>query len=311
MDQAAAPAVLHGENYGETASVRARASATPVAAGEDHARSAADAMLAASNEATNSAAVSSPVATRSGPEKPAAQRDARAVSSLEAAATRRPRRAGRAMTAGSAVALAVAVLIAGQIVAMRALDLSLERRSAQAAATIPRAEPGTPPEPASKPEPKSAGVHTAPNLYDIFVSGPASPRGVPAEGVSPARALQQAHKLLHGAEEERDAEEAIYWLKLYLAGTSGGDHARIALTQLGSAYAQPIRGERDFASARIVWELAAAFGDPVAMCFLGAVHEHGLGVPPAQEIASGWYGRAAATGRSCASAEAAAVPRGR
>jgi TPR repeat protein len=110
-----------------------------------------------------------------------------------------------------------------------------------------------------------------------------------------------AHDLLHGPESGRDPEEAIFWLKRYITGTSGGERTRIAMTQLGSAYAMPIRGDRDLASARTAWELAAAMGDAVAMCFLGAMHEHGLGVPVATGTAATWYERAAAAGGTCPS----------
>ncbi len=196
---------------------------------------------------------------------------------------------GRKISAASAAAMAVAVLVGGQIVALRALDLSITRRSQPAAVPTPTAVPAT----------FAPGQQRS--IYEIIAAGPRSPRGLAADGVSPAKALQTAHALLHGPESNRDPEEAIYWLKRYLAGTSGADHARIALTQLGTAYVQPIRGKRDFSSARLAWELAGALGDPVAMCFLGAIHEHGLGVAPARQLATIWYDRAAAVGRSCAS----------
>ncbi len=232
------------------------------------------------------------------------------------AAQQPSRRAGGTMSAGSAVALTAAVLVAGQIIALRALNLSVvPRQSATTAATTAGNEPiaaarVADPVPTHTPAPDKAqpGGPPAPevpplsqrNVYEVIAAGPLSPRGVAAAGVTPAKSLQLAHGLLHGPEAERDAEEAAYWLKHYLAGAQGGDSVRIALTQLGSAYAQPVRGERDFASARIVWELSAALGDTVAMCFLGAMHEHGLGGPRTGNVAATWYERASALGRTCA-----------
>lgn len=212
-------------------------------------------------------------------------------------------RVGRSISAGSAVALAAAILVASQVIAFRALNLSVVPRPAPASATepvavataaLPKAEPTSPPA-------SDASLAPQRSVYDVISAGPQSPRGVAAADVSPAAALQRAHALLHGSQAERDPEEAAYWLKRYLSEASGGDPIRIALTQLGTAYAQPVRGARDFASARIVWELSSALGDPVAMCFIGAMHEHGLGVAPASRTAKAWYERAAVSGRTCAS----------
>ena len=225
-------------------------------------------------------------------------------------------RAPRLMSTGSAVALSAAVLVAGQMIALRALNLTVVPRQAASispsgpAAAVPSPVPGNSPAPAivpGGPEPERvlhAGTQASPqrSVYDAIAAGPRSPRGVAAAGVSPAKSLELAHLLLHGPETERDAEEAAYWLRHYLAGATGGDHVRIALTQLGSAYAQPVRGERHYASARVVWELSAALGDPVAMCFLGAMHEFGLGTPLESRIAATWYDRATALGRICATA---------
>ena len=205
---------------------------------------------------------------------------------------------GRSVTAGSAAAMAVAVLIAGQIVALRALDLGISKRSAGIEATTRRVAA----------ENLGNALAGMPSVYEVLAAGPKSPRGTAADGVSPARSLQLAHALLHGPEAGRDPEEAIFWLKRYVGGTAGAEHSRIALTQLGSAYAQPVRGQRDFASAKVVWELASAMGDPVAMCFLAAMHEQGLGIPVAPALAGTWYERAAAAGRTCAALPATGYP---
>ncbi len=193
----------------------------------------------------------------------------------------------RTFSAPSVAAATAALLIVGSFAGLRAFDLTVAKRKPTSAA------------PAIASPVVSAS--SSRSVYEVIAAGPRSPRGTIADTVSPAKALQLAHALLHGPEVERDPEEAIYWLKRYLASTAGTEHARIALTQLGSAYAEPVRGARDLESARIAWELAGALGDPVAMCFLAAVHERGLGVAANASVAASWYMRAAAAGGTCAS----------
>ncbi len=48
--------------------------------------------------------------------------------------------------------------------------------------------------------------------------------------------------------------------------------------------------------ARLLWELAGAAGDPVAMCFLGLLHENGLGSAPDKRTALQWYERSKLAG---------------
>lgn len=143
----------------------------------------------------------------------------------------------------------------------------------------------------------------APDIYDVIAAGSISPRGVDASHVSPAKALERAHHLLHGTKAERDSVEAIFWLKRYLSSAASSEQARLVLTQLGSAYVQPVQGLSDFASARVAWEMAAALGDTVALCFLGATHERGLGTPADAGRAAQWYARAEAAGGACASVQ--------
>lgn len=257
---------------------------------DDAVPAAGEAAEAKAATATNDIAVAPPAsAPRMAVDEPTPEADV-------APAPAMPATGRRGISASSAAALAVAVMIGGQIMALRALDLGVVRRSAPTVAEVPAPVAAAP---ASAPESSPAGDQ--PSVYDILAAGTRSPRGVAAEGVSPAKAVQLAHALMHGPEAERDPDEAIYWLKRYVLGTSGTEHSRIALTQLGSAYAQPARGRRDFVSARLAWELAAALGDPVAMCFLGAMQEHGLGVAADKQRAGTWYERAAAAGRNCAS----------
>ncbi len=202
-------------------------------------------------------------------------------------ATAQARSEPRKFSPSSVAAATAALLIVGGFVGLRAFDLSVVKRKPVSAAQ----GLATPTEYAS----------SARSVYEVIAAGPRSPRGTLADTVSAAKALQLAHALLHGPEAERDPQEAIYWLKRYLASTAGTEHARIALTQLGSAYAQPVRGARDLESAKIAWELAGALGDSVAMCFLATIHESGLGVPANASVAASWYIRAAAAGGTCAS----------
>lgn len=212
----------------------------------------------------------------------------------------------RRLSTLSVAAMTGAVLFAGQLALMSILDLSIAKRDLNgqvAAVAKPLAE--------TKPSDhmRAASAGTAQSIYDVIATGPRSPRGASGEGVSATKAIQTAHALLHGPVAQRDPDEAIYWLKRYLSAAIGSENARVALTQLGSAFVEPGRGERDYTSARMAWELASALGDTVSMCFLGAMHEHGLGVQMSPRSASVWYQRAAAAGRSCVTSETEAPTR--
>ena len=128
------------------------------------------------------------------------------------------------------------------------------------------------------------------------------------------RSRSQAHLRgtdARGKDGPRDPDEAAYWLKRYVATTFGAEATRIALTQLGSSYADSARQPVDFGRARLAWELAGALGDPVAPCFLGAVHAQGLGTPADWATASQWYERATAMGANCPVAGPAVPPTNR
>ncbi len=140
-------------------------------------------------------------------------------------------------------------------------------------------------------------------LKDLLQAGPASPRGVTVKESQPAKLLALANASLHAPGAARDVEEGAYWLKRYIAASLGEGQMLRALTQLGSAYAEPAIGTPDFVRARQLWEFASAFGDPVAMCFIGALYEHGLGVASEKKVALAWYARAKAAG-SCPQLEA-------
>ena len=126
--------------------------------------------------------------------------------------------------------------------------------------------------------------------------GAVSPRGLQARGVAPAKALETASGLLQATGAARDTDEAAFWLKRYLGQSIGEERSLRALTQLGSAYAEPSSAAADFVKARQLWEIAGAAGDPVALCFLGTLQEHGLGVPQSRTGAYRWYERAKQAG---------------
>ena len=133
-------------------------------------------------------------------------------------------------------------------------------------------------------------------LNDVVHAGAVSPRGAAVQENNPDKLLALANASLHAPGAARDVEEGAYWLKRYIAASLGEERMLRALTQLGSAYAEPAGGTPDFARARQLWEFASAFGDPVAMCFLGALHEHGLGVAAEKKAALHWYARAKSAG---------------
>lgn len=133
-------------------------------------------------------------------------------------------------------------------------------------------------------------------LFDALSVGGTSPRGLNAAGVGNAKALENANVQLLASGTQRDTEEGAFWLKQYITGTLGEERTMRVLTQLGSVYAEPNGGVPDFAKARLLWEIASAAGDPVAMCFLGLLHENGLGVGADKRAALQWYERAKTKG---------------
>lgn len=133
------------------------------------------------------------------------------------------------------------------------------------------------------------------SLFDTLSVGAISPRGTSAASTTATRALENANAQLSGV--NRDTEEAAFWLRRYITGTLGNDRTTRALTQLGSVYAEPVGGGApDYAKARLLWELASAAGDPVAMCFLGLLSENGLGGAVDRRAALQWYERSKQAG---------------
>jgi TPR repeat protein len=133
-------------------------------------------------------------------------------------------------------------------------------------------------------------------LYDIFTPGDISPRGRPAKDVDLDASLALADTYIHGDSSSTDLKEGEYWIRHGIGRVMADTRLRWALTQLGSVYAAPGETAPDFEKARLMWEMSGALGDAVALCFLGNLHEYGLGVPANREMALKWYERGLAAG---------------
>lgn len=139
---------------------------------------------------------------------------------------------------------------------------------------------------------------------DLLSPGAVSPRGQTSNGITSDQAFEFADAKLRGIGGPADAEEARYWLRVGVARALGGQRLRWALTQLGTLYARPIASPSDFATARAVWELAAAKQDPVALCFLARLEESGQGTPPNKALALQLFEQAKETGQCTGSEQA-------
>ena len=133
-------------------------------------------------------------------------------------------------------------------------------------------------------------------LADAFTVGTQSPRGEIATDVDLPTALRLADYNLHGVDRPIDRAEAEFWLKKAMSLTASHSQIRWAMTQLGTLSAEPVSGTPDYEKARLLWEISAANGDPVAMCFLGTLMEHGLGLAADRSKALEQFKRARAAG---------------
>lgn len=218
----------------------------------------------------------------------------------EPAPSRRPQKAGTSLAATGGILLAA---LAG--IYMLSRDPGGRHVETPAAAGPTAAAPvAAPPMPASAPSfaapavpaPAAAagkGVRE-PSLFDVLAAGTVSPRGVNAAGVDGAKALENANALLQGP--SRDLEEGAFWLRRFLQSSLSDERTMRVLTQLGSAYAEPQGRAPDYVKARLLWEIASAAGDPVAMCFIGLMHENGLGTTLDKKVALQWYERSKKAG---------------
>lgn len=167
-------------------------------------------------------------------------------------------------------------------------------------ASVPPAGTFAAPSPAFSVEPVKA-IESG-SLFDALNAGATSPRGTGAADVTPVKALENANAMLTAEGSARDSAEGAYWLKRYIGGIIGEERNMRVVTQLGSLYAEPSGQPPDFEKARTLWEIASSAGDPVAMCFLGQLHENGLGVELDKKAALGWYEQSKKAG-GCASVD--------
>jgi TPR repeat protein len=128
-------------------------------------------------------------------------------------------------------------------------------------------------------------------IADAFMAGPQSPRGEIATNIDRPTALRLADYNLHGVDRAIDRAEAEFWLKKAMSLTASHTQLRWAVTQLGTLAAQPVTGSPDYDKARLLWEISAGNGDPIALCFLGTLAENGLGGPADRAKALEYYKR--------------------
>ena len=161
--------------------------------------------------------------------------------------------------------------------------------------------------PAAAVGPAQIGVADLQSIFkDLASAGSQSPRHKSAINVDAATALSLADHSLRGQRSDAETEEAEFWLKRALSTSFGGQDVGWALTQLGTIYATAGTPHHSYVKAHTIWELAAAQGDPVAHCFLGALYEHGLGVAKNRKAAREHYLTADAQ-NACRSAKEAAA----
>lgn len=183
---------------------------------------------------------------------------------------------------------------AGTVMAQVSTSIAAEdMTTSKAAMSAPSSPRGPAQAKASAPAAGTSG-ESAVSLFDLLSSGATSPRGVGAAGVDAAIALEKANAALRGP--GRDAEEGSYWLKRFIKSSVSDERTVRVLSQLGSSYAEPLGRPPDYVKARLLWEIASAAGDPVAMCFLGLVHENGLGTKRDMKHALEWYERSKSAG---------------
>ena len=145
---------------------------------------------------------------------------------------------------------------------------------------------------ASDAAPKQVATAVKGGIAEAFTAGYQSPRGEIATDVDLPTALRLADYNLHGIDRPVDRAEAEFWLRKAMSLTASHSQLRWAMTQLGTLQAEPLSGAPDYDKARMLWEISAANGDPVAMCFLGTLLEAGLGVSADRGKALDQYKRA-------------------
>lgn len=163
--------------------------------------------------------------------------------------------------------------VAGKIVPF---VLGAVTAGAMATGLMTFAWPSRPPAPPAA-VPERLGDFAQPKLAEILRVPDVSPQGRQAASIDLDQALLLADRALQGPDIGSNRDEAKFWLRRALSQGLGDERLLWAMTQLGTLYARPGNEAPDYASAQLLWSLAAAKGDPIALCFLGSLAEHGLG----------------------------------
>jgi hypothetical protein len=140
----------------------------------------------------------------------------------------------------------------------------------------------------------------AATLTKIIDAREGSPIGQRVAGVGVTQALARANASLR--QEPPDYTKARFWLRKAIGKSLGSKEMTWALTQLGTLHAVDGASPTEYARARMLWELAAAQGDAMATCLLGALNQKGLGGPADAERAKTLYAQAQKLG-GCKQAE--------
>jgi hypothetical protein len=153
------------------------------------------------------------------------------------------------------------------------------------------------------PDPPVIAPDKAPlSLYDALVTPDTSPRGTNSSAVEPDNLIDEGAAFMKGASgHPHDPKEGAYWLKRAIAPALDADskHRAWAITVLGLSFAQGDDPKSGLPVARQLWELAAAMGDPTALCNLGLLSENGTGgVKADRKKAIAWYEKGKAAGCS-------------
>jgi TPR repeat protein len=174
----------------------------------------------------------------------------------------------------------------------------------------------TPP-PAAAPAPPSApplapadgALLDMTDIFNAFSLAPMSPRNTAGDSVTPAETFELGVAFANGTlGHPKDQREAAYWLRraLMLMPDDTGARRAWAAGRLGTLlWLEPGDVAAHHRAARVLWLLAAAWGNGDALCNLGQITADGddaNGVKPDKAGAAIWYEKAARAG--CADAPA-------
>lgn len=139
-------------------------------------------------------------------------------------------------------------------------------------------------------------------LYEVFATSNTSPLGSNVDSVKPADLFDEAASFELGLNgHPANAAEAMFWLKRAIAvgpSVDRGQKRAWALGQLGYLlYDAGVNNLSSHGVSRQLWELAGAWKDPSALCYLGQLYESGDDVTkPDLKRALAWYEQAKTAG---------------